>query len=133
SFLVQGLITARQYFRDGNKREQALAAQIDSLWRSVEWDWYTKSGKENVLYWHWSPNYGWAMDFELKGYNEALVTYVLAASSPTHGIPAEVYHQGWARGGDIKADIETYDYTLQLSHNGAEKYGGPLFWAQYSY
>lgn len=133
AFLVQGLLCVRQYFRNGNEREQRLAANIDTLWRQVEWDWYTKNGKEDVLYWHWSPNYGWAKDFELEGYNEVLITYVLAASSPTHAIEAEVYHQGWARGGDIKADVTTYGYTLQLKHNGAKKYGGPLFWAHYSY
>jgi hypothetical protein len=133
AFLVQGLITVRQYFRDGSEREQQLAARIDTLWREVEWDWYTKNGKEDVLYWHWSPNYGWEIDFELEGYNETLITYVLAASSPTHGISAEVYHQGWARGGGIKADITTYGYPLQLKHNGALMYGGPLFWAHYSY
>lgn len=132
AFLVQGLLTARQYLRQGDKREQELAAKIDTLWREVEWDWHRKGG-ENVLYWHWSPNYGWEMDFPLEGYNEVLITYVLAASSPTHGISAEVYHQGWARSGDITSDQITYGYDLVLQHNGSPKYGGPLFWAHYSY
>lgn len=132
SFLVQGLLCVRQYFRDGNEEEKQIAAQIDTLWREVEWDWYTKGG-ENVLYWHWSPNHAWEMNFPLEGYNECLITYVLAAASPTHPISAEAYHQGWARGGGIKADVNTYDYHLQLKHNGAEQYGGPLFWAHYSY
>src|SRR5699024_10202685 len=57
SFLVQGLITARQYLRQmGGERETALAAQIDTLWQEVEWDWYRKGGAD-VLYWHWSPEY----------------------------------------------------------------------------
>ena len=133
SYLVQGLLTARQYLRkDGGQEEKLLATEIDSLWRTVEWDWHTKGG-ENVLYWHWSPDYGWAMNFPIHGYNETLITYVLAASSPTHGVSAEVYHQGWAQNGDIKANVTTYGYQLQLRHNGSEKYGGPLFWAHYSY
>lgn len=132
AFLVQGLLTARQYFRKGNKSEQQLAQRIDTLWRQVEWDWYQKEG-ENVLYWHWSPTYGWEMDFPLRGYNEVLITYILAASSPTHGIPAKVYHQGWARSGDITSEQTTYGHDLILEHNGAPKYGGPLFWAHYSY
>lgn len=133
SFLVQGLLTARQYLRqDGGEEEQLLAAEIDTLWREVEWDWYTKGG-EDVLYWHWSPNYDWEMDFPLEGYNETLITYVLAAASPTHTISADAYHKGWARNGNITADVTTYGYELQLSHNGAQKYGGPLFWAHYSY
>ena len=133
SFLVQGLITARQYLRQmGGERETALAAQIDTLWQEVEWDWYRKGGAD-VLYWHWSPEYAWEMDFPLEGYNEALITYILAASSPTHGIPAEVYHKGWARDGGITSDVTTYGYDLILKHNGAEKYGGPLFWGHYSF
>lgn len=132
AFLVQGLLTARQYLRDGSEEEQALASKIDTLWKEVEWDWYRKGG-ENVLYWHWSPNYGWTMDFPLEGYNEVLITYVLAASSPTHSIPAEVYHEGWARGGGIASSENTYGYDLILSHNGSQEYGGPLFWAHYSY
>lgn len=132
AFLVQGLLCVRQYFADGNEAEQALADRIDTLWKGVEWDWYRKGG-ENVLYWHWSPDYAWEMDFPLEGYNECLITYVLAAASPTHTIPAEVYHQGWARGGDIRADVNAYGHHLSLKHNGAEAYGGPLFWAHYSY
>lgn len=132
AFLVQGLLTARQYLRDGTKEEQNLAAKIDTLWKEVEWDWHRRGG-QNVLYWHWSPNYGWAKDFPLEGYNEVLITYVLAAASPTHGIPAEVYHEGWARSGGITSSETTYGYDLILSHNGAQKYGGPLFWAHYSY
>lgn len=133
SYLIQGLLTARQYLRqDGGREEALLAAEIDSLWRTVEWDWHTKGG-ENVLYWHWSPDYGWQMDFPIHGYNECLITYVLAASSPTHGVSAEVYHQGWARGGDITANVKTYGYRLSLKHNGSQKYGGPLFWEHYSF
>ncbi|MEQ9439833.1 MAG: glucoamylase family protein [Cyclobacteriaceae bacterium] len=132
AFIVQGLIAVRQYFADGNEAEQALASQVDQLWKEVEWDWYTKGG-ENILYWHWSPNHEWAMNFGVEGYNECLIMYVLAASSPTHTIAPEVYHEGWARGGDIEGDTEQYGMKLALKHNGAEEYGGPLFWSHYSY
>ncbi len=132
AFLIQGLLCVRQYFADGNEQEQALAARLDRIWKDVEWDWYTQGGQD-VLYWHWSPNYGWEMDFPLEGYNECLVTYILAAASPTHGIPADAYHKGWARGGGINTEVNTYGHRLSLKHNGAETYGGPLFWSHYSY
>jgi len=132
SYMLQGLLCARQYFKTGNEKEKALAARIDKLWKEVEFDWY-RNGGQNVLYWHWSPDYNWEMNFPVKGYNECLIMYILAASSPTHGVPAEVYHEGWARGGKIKDTVTTYGHTLVLSHNGAPKYGGPLFWAHYSY
>ena len=73
------------------------------------------------------------MNFAVTGYNECLIMYVLAAASPTHTIPAEVYYEGWARGGAINATTTKYGHTLHLSHNGAKEYGGPLFWAHYSY
>jgi len=86
-----------------------------------------------VIYWHWSPDYGWEMNFPVKGYNECLILYILASSSPTYPVPDEVYHQGWASGGEIKTSREKYGYILELKHNGAEEYGGPLFWSHYSY
>jgi hypothetical protein len=134
SFMLTGLLTVRQYFRDGNENEQALAERIDKLWRAVEFDWHTKGG-EDILYWHWSPNHGWDMNFGVKGYNECQIMYILAASSPTHSVPVSVYHKGWNRDGDIKnaPENEAYGYHLALKHNGAEEFGGPLFWAHYSY
>lgn len=131
SFLLQGLLCVRQYFGGGNDREKALAVRIDKLWKDVEFDWYRN--KKNVLYWHWSPNYGWEMNFPVSGYNECLIMYILAVSSPTHGVPAEVYHEGWAKNGKIKDTVSPYGHQLTLSHNGAPNYGGPLFWSHYSY
>ena len=133
AFLVQGLLCVRQYFAQGNGEEQQLAEHIDRLWKEVEWDWYTKGG-ENVLYWHWSPNYAWDMNFPVGGYNECLIMYVLAASSPTHTIAPEVYHQGWARNGKIRSDSTYYGYDLVLDYyEHGEAPIGPLFWAHYSY
>ncbi|MGI8600653.1 MAG: glucoamylase family protein [Chitinophagaceae bacterium] len=131
SFMIQGLLAVRQYFKDGDAREKSIASRIDKLWKEVDFNWY-RNGK-NVLYWHWSPNFGWEMNFPVTGYNECLIMYILAASSPTHGVPAEVYHEGWARSGNIKDTITTYGHTLTLEHNGAPKYGGALFWAHYSF
>ncbi|GEO02613.1 hypothetical protein AAE02nite_02770 [Adhaeribacter aerolatus] len=132
SFMAQGLLCVRQYFKDGNAEEKQLAARADQLWKDIDFNWYRKDN-ENVLYWHWSPNYGWDMNFAVRGYNECLIMYVLAASSPTHGVPAEVYHQGWAENGKIVSPSEGFGYKLQLKHQGTQKNGGPLFWAHYSY
>jgi hypothetical protein len=128
-FLVQGLLTARQYFMDGNVVEMALAAQIDTLWRQVEWDWFTNGS--NSLHWHWSPNHGFSFPFG--GFDETLIVYVLAAASPTHGISAQVYHTGWARDGAIVYDLEKYGHSITLRHNHAEETTGPLFWSHYSF
>ena len=132
AYLVQGLLTVRQYFADGNEAEKNLAGRIDALWREVEWNWFRRDN-QNVLYWHWSPNFGWEKNHRVRGYNECLITYVLAAASPTHTIPAEVYHEGWAGNGTIMRETEHGGLSLSLKHNNSAEYGGPLFWAHYSY
>lgn len=132
AFLMQGLLTVRQYFRDGTDQEKALAGKIDRLWREMEWTWYKKKD-ENVLLWHWSPEYEFKMNHALRGYDETLITYILAASSPTYPISPELYHEGWARNGEIKHDGEAFGIPLELKHNGSPDFGGPLFWAHYSY
>lgn len=128
SYLVQGLIAFRQYLNVNDANENSLIERINTIWHAVEWDWYTKGGSK-VLYWHWSPDKQWIMNTPVRGYNEALITYVMAASSPTHTIDADVYHQGFARNGDIKNGDAFYGYTLPLG----EDYGGPLFFAHYSF
>jgi hypothetical protein len=132
AYLMQGLLAVRQYFLTGNTEEKKLAVEIDNLWKEVEWSWFTKGGQD-VIYWHWSPQYNWEMNLPIQGYNECLITYVLAASSPTYPVPAKAYHTGWARNGAIKTNNEKYGYKLYLKYNGSEEYGGPLFWAHYSY
>lgn len=132
SYLVQGLLTVRQYFISGNDSERKLASDIDTLWRGVDWNFFTKGGQD-VIYWHWSPEYKWEMNFPVQGYNECLILYVLAASSPTYPVDSRAYHNGWARGGGIISDKKAYGIPLILKHNYAEEYGGPLFWAHYSY
>ncbi len=132
SFLVQGLITVREYFKNGSDEERKLAEDIDRLWKGVEWDWYTKG--EDVLYWHWSPKNKWEMNFPIGGYNECLITYVLAAASPTHPIDADVYRKGWARNDSIISTEKYLGYDVVVDHyEQGEDPVGPLFWAHYSY
>jgi len=131
SFLAQGFIVVREYLKNGNEEEKAVAAKYDELWKGIEWEWYTNN--KNGLYWHWSPDYQWEMDFMIEGYNECLITYVMAAASPDHAIDAKAYHDGWARSGDIVSDKEAYGIPLILKHNTRGDKAGPLFWAHYSY
>lgn len=133
SFLVQGLLSVREYFNTGTDEEKELAAKIDKLWKEVEWSWYTKGGQD-VLYWHWSPDYDWQMNFPVGGYNECLIMYVLAASSPTYPIKPSAYHKGWARNDSIKSNRVYYDLPTILDHYETnDDPVGPLFWAHYSY
>lgn len=128
SYMVQGLITMRQYLDSLDITEKTYINRIDALTNAVEYNWFTRGG-QNVLYWHWSPNYTWAMNMQIRGYNETLITYIVAAASTTYPITAAVYTQGYAKNGDIRNGNTYYGYLLPLG----EPYGGPLFFTQYSF
>jgi hypothetical protein len=132
AFLAQGLLVARQYLVKGNKKEKELANRYDRLWREMEWSWYTK-GNENVVYWHWSPDYGWEKNFPLKGYNECLSVYLLGASSPTYALSKNTYYEGWARNSAIVSDTTLYGIKPIVVHNSGKGFVGPIFWTAFSY
>ncbi|MDG1571564.1 glucoamylase family protein [Robiginitalea sp. M366] len=131
AFLAQGLVCIAEYFRTGTERERALSEKAETLWKGVEWDWYTQG--QEVLYWHWSPEFGFAMDLPLKGYNETLIAYILAAAAPQHSISKSIYDAGWASGGQIVSPASAYGYPLGFRHVGEPANGGPLFWSHYSF
>ncbi|MFC0182833.1 hypothetical protein SAMN04515674_10855 [Pseudarcicella hirudinis] len=129
SYLMQGLLTVRQYFNSAtDTQEIKLREQINTLWKNVEWSWFRKNN-EDKLYWHWSPDYNWDMNMPVSGWNEALITYVLAASSPAFSIPKSVYENGWARNGSFSNGSSYYGIKLPLGPAN----GGPLFFSQYSF
>ena len=127
AFLMEGLLSARQYFNQNLLTENTLRDVITSLWEDVEWDHYSRNDS-GVLYWHWSPNFGWQMNFPLRGYNEALIVYLLALASPTHPVDADYYHSGWAGAGYVNGNT-WYGYKLFVGPH----LGGPLFFAHYSF
>jgi hypothetical protein len=128
SLLLMGLLCARQYFAGADPAERSVRDRISYLWDEVEWDWYTQGGRD-LLYWHWSPNNGWAINHEIRGWNECLIAYVLAASSRRHTIEPAVYHRGFAGGREFINGRAYYGVELPL---GAP-FGGPLFFAHYSF
>ncbi len=128
SLLFQGLLCARQYFASDSPAERRLRGRINFLWHEIEWNWHTQGGRQ-VLYWHWSPNNGWSMDHEIRGWNECLITYVLAAAAPRYGIEADVYHKGFAMGRDFLNGKAYHGIELPLG----QPFGGPLFFTHYSF
>ena len=130
SYLIQGLLCGRQYFNGTDAAESTLRSDINFIYNRVEWDWFQQT-TENVLTWHWSPSLGFLINQKIKGWNECLVTYVLARSSPTHSISNSVYHEGWTSNGTngfTNGNIY-YGYQLPLG----PKLGGPLFFEHYSF
>jgi hypothetical protein len=146
SFLVQGLLAARQYFHGADKEEESLYRRITELWRTVEWDWYRDNGSGEFLFWHWSADWGRQIRHRLIGFNEVMITYLLAMSSPTHGVPADMYYSGWASQSKMAQEYrEGWSKSKDGNHyyNGNTYFGikldvgvgtgGPLFFTHYSY
>jgi len=146
AFLMEGLLSARQYFNAPTEREKKLFQRISQLWETVEWDWYRRSLESDALFWHWSPKWSWHINHRLTGFNEAMIVYLLAIASPTHAVPAELYYSGWANQGEAGAK---YRQGWSQTHEG-DRYvnghtyygikldvgvgsGGPLFFTDYSY
>jgi hypothetical protein len=132
AYLVQGLITVKQYLDQNKPAEKEIYDRTINLINSVEWKWFQKDGEE-VLYWHWSPKHDWKIRFPIKGYNECLIAYIIGASSPTFPLTAESYHKGWARDGKIISDKVRYGFPMNFVHGGNPDYIGSLFWSHYSF
>jgi len=128
SFLMQGLLCARQYFNLNTAGDDTLRNNINRLWNSIDWNWF-RQNNQNVLYWHWSPDNGWAINMQIAGWNEALVVYALAASSNNDSVPRIVYDNGWAQNGNMKNGSSFFGIKLPLGPD----YGGPLFFSHYSF
>ncbi len=146
SFLIQGLLVAQQYFNKDNEAEKNIRNRIEQIWKGVEWDWYRKEKDSKFLYWHWSPDKAWVLNHKLIGYNETMITYILAIASPTHSIPASMYYTGFASQSEEAQKYRSdWGETTDGSHftNGNTYYGiplkvgvsdgGPLFFEHYSF
>jgi hypothetical protein len=125
---MAGLLAVRSWLHQGRPGEASLAGRIDRLWREVEWSWHL-GGRDDVLYWHWSPHTGFARDFPVYGWDECLIAYVLGAGSPTHPLPPSVYHRCWASSPTFLNGREFHGIRLPLGPD----FGGQLCFAHYSF
>lgn len=129
AFMLQGLLTTRQYFNLNNQVENNIRTICTQLWEEAEFDWYKRYAGSDLLYWHWSPNYGWQMNMPIRGWNEAMICYLLGIASPTHPIPATCYALGWAGSANYVNNGTFYGHKIYVGYN----YGGPLFFTHYSF
>jgi len=129
SYLVQGMLTVRRYFDRDTATETELRRRIDQLWREVEWDFFLQHPGSKRLYWHWSPNVAFEINMAVVGYNECMITYLLAIASPTHGISADCYYEGWAGRRQYANGASFFGHELWVGRD----LGGPLFWSHYSF
>lgn len=127
TLLFQGLICAREYFHGSGSEELSLRRDVNALLSQAEWNWFVRD--DGQLSWHWSPRKGWSLNIPVVGWNECLLTFVLAAGSPHYAIDPEIYHRGFAGSPRFRNGKDYYGIELPLGGD----FGGPLFFSHYSF
>jgi hypothetical protein len=118
ALLIAGALFCQSYFEGTNQIESDIRAYSDSLYRRVDWTWLQV--RPPLICMSWTPEHGFNKN-DWKGYNEAMIMYILALGSPTH----PVVPQAWTE--------------WQRNYIFAEYFGrtfisfGPLFGHQYSH
>ncbi len=88
ALLMNGVLTVRQYFK--GTRVEALGSQ---LYRRIDWPWMT-DGQATLAH-GWRPDEGFTKHHWAR-FSEHLGMDLMAIGSPTHPLPAAVWH-AWAR------------------------------------
>lgn len=127
-FLMAGLLTAQEYFTQNDGIEKEIRDSVISFSNTVNWKAYTNG--QDVLYWLWYSQDN-RYELPIRGWHEGWITYLLALAAPEpHAISTSVYENGWSRnGGVVYPSRKFYGYELPMG----EEYGGPMFFAHYSF
>lgn len=128
SYLMMGLLCARQYFNKDIEIEKYFRNRVNLLWETANWNWHAAGGN-TLFYWHWSPFNSFDMNFPIRGWNECLITFIMSASSQRHPIAADVYYNSWFNSASYFNGKTYYGIKLPLGF----EYGGPLFFAHYTF
>lgn len=118
ALLMAGILTSGVYFDLDCQQEHEIRTLATALYRRVDWRWALNGGA--LLSHGWKPGRGF-LPYHWKGYDEALILYVLALGSPTHCIGSESY-SAWLSG-----------YRWKTIYDQAFVYAGPLFIHQMSH
>jgi hypothetical protein len=120
ALLLGGVLFAQSYFDRHDPREAEIRALAEDIYQSVDWTWAQE--RKPLISMGWRPETG-MIEHDWRGYNEALLVYVLALASPTHPVGQDAY-QAWT---------STYDESWG-TYQGQEHLGfAPLFGHQYSH
>lgn len=118
AFLIAGMLVAQAYYQHETAEEAEISRLADELYRRVDWQWM-QNGKAAVSH-GWTPDNGF-LPYRWKGYDEALIIYLLGLGSPTHPLPEESY-TAW-----------TSTYKWKKIYDIEFLYAGPLFIHQLSH
>jgi len=118
AFLLAGMLTAAAYYQQQTAEEDEIRTHADVLYRKADWQWM-QNGEVAVSH-GWTPEKGF-LPYRWKGYDEALIIYLLGLGSPTHPLPPESY-RAWSS-----------TYKWKKIYGIEFLYAGPLFIHQLSH
>ena len=120
ALLLAGVLFCQSYFDGAQPDEAEIRRLADAIYRRVDWRWAQPRAPAISL--GWSPEDGF-LEYDWRGYNEAMLVYVLALGSPMFPVGANAWSQ-WT---------STYDQSWHTRF-GQEYLGfAPLFGHQYSH
>ncbi len=118
ALLLAGVLACQSYFDGADTSEVAIRAVADSIYARTDWQWAANHPPAIAL--GWTPEHGF-IPYDWRGYNEAMLVYILALGSPSH--PAD------------PAAWTAWTSTYQWGTFASQTYLGfaPLFGHQYSH
>ena len=125
ALLLGGVLHAARYFDGPGDVEAGIRQRADRVWRRVEWDW--AAPRPPLVTLGWKPEVGFNIcnggPCDWRGYNEAMILYVLGLGSPTHPLPDGAW-DAWTA---------TYPSDWQTHYGITFLTFPPLFGHQYSH
>lgn len=118
ALLLAGILVCREYFDGADPDETAIRELADSIYGRVDWGWAQRDPPGVSM--AWRPESGFS-SHDWRGYNEAMILYVLALGSPTHPIEPAAW--------DFWVSSYQWGEFYGQEHVGFE----PLFGHQYSH
>lgn len=120
ALLLGGVLLSQSYFDRNSRSEREIRNLAEKIYGRVDWQW--AQNRPPLLSLGWRPESGF-ISFDWRGYNEAMLMYVLALGSPTHPIGPEAWTE-W---------MKTYDRTYGKFSGQEFLSFGPHFGHQYSH
>jgi hypothetical protein len=120
ALLLGGMLFCQSYFDGAEPDEAEIRRLVDEIYARVDWTWAQPRGP--AISHGWTPETSF-LRYDWRGYNEAMLVYILALGSPTHAVAPSAW-QEWERGYDhFWANVQGQKYLAFM----------PLFGHQYSH
>jgi len=120
ALLIAGALFVQSYFDRPHPEEAEIRRLVDEIYRRVDWRWAQPNAP--AISHGWSPEEGF-IEYDWRGYNEAMLVYLLALGSPTHPVDPDAWTE-WT---------STYDTSWRTSFGQQFLTFSPLFGHQYTH